>query len=579
MSFRSLATILSTLVVIKLMCMVNMGNSASSRTTRDETFYNDNNISDVSISCIKAHLKSGRPAKEFRILETEEPTCDDTITEAHRTCNKEKNRYVNILPCDSTRVRLAPIAGVDGSDYINANFIDGDGTERAYIATQGPLMHTRGDFWRMVWENNSSIVVMLGKEKENDRVKVDRYWPEEGEPPLHFHNIRVTLKQKQYDANQSIAVRTLELSYFPSSSHPSSNDQIGQAQYAQYTHPQAQTRKVLHYQYEGWPDHGVPPSAAPIRELVRTIEKEKEGAQHLPTPQPSPMVVHCSAGVGRTGTFVTIHMTLLRLFHELRENGIDPFKLPLQSSSNSFHSKQNNSNNTPQLPLTLTSKFNLYNTVLKLRRQRPGMVQQQEQYVFCYEAVAEEAEHMGLIPASPVLPRPRMLSVSTSSLPSPSSSSSNLRTSSSSYVASPTSIPPSPTFLDSSGYTSNFLNSSMNSLPSPPSSPYLRKSQDLTPLPSPFLRASQDTTPLPSPFLHTSQDSTPLPSPFLRASQDSTTSLPSPFLHPTSLDRDLFPPEPRSPLYHDPCDPHTQFPTLNTHPHPHECATPVDCRK
>jgi hypothetical protein len=158
------------------------------------------------------------------------------------------------------------------------------------------------------------------------------------------------------------------------------------------------------------------------------------------------------------------------------------------------------------------------------------MVQQQEQYVFCYEAVAEEAEHLGLIPASPVLPRSRVLSVSTSSLPSPSNSSSNLRTSSSSYISSPTSVPPSPTFLETSGYMPNFLNSSTASL-SPPSSPYL---------------------------------------------------------HPTSLDcstKDLFPPseyEPRSPLY-DPCDPHAPslFPT-HTHPHPHEYeprATPVDCHK
>lgn len=489
-----------------------MGNSGSTRATRDETFYNDNNIADVSIACIKAHLKSGRPAKEFRILETEEPTCDDTLTEAQRTCNKEKNRYVNILPCDSTRVRLAPIAGIDGSDYINANFIDGDGTDRAYIATQGPLMHTRSDFWRMVWENNSTIVVMLGKEKENDRVKVDRYWPDEGEPPLLLHNIQVTLKDKVYDADLSIAVRRLELSY-----HPTEPDKP------------IQSRQVIHYQYEGWPDHGVPSSAAPIRQLVRIIEQERANNA---IQQPSPMVVHCSAGVGRTGTFVTIHMTLLRLFHELRDSGNNPFQ-NLNSSTNSLHGKQNNNNNNT-ITAPITARFNLYNTVLKLRRQRPGMVQQQEQYVFCYEAVAEEAENMGLIPASPALPRARMLSISTSSLPSPSpnSSTSNLRTSSSSYVSSPTSVPPSPTFLESPAHH-NFLNSSTSSIPSPPASPYLHA-------------ASLDT--------HT----------------------PSLFDHAPSHTSSLFPTheyEPRSPLY----DPHTShtpplFPT-------HECATPVDCHK
>jgi protein tyrosine phosphatase len=111
---------------------------------------------------------------------------------------------------------------------------------------------------------------MLGKEKENGRVKVDRYWPEEGESPLHFHNIRVALKEKVYDAGLGIAVRKLELTYFPFSPHfPHSSLSHPNA------HPQAQTRQVLHYQYEGWPDHGVPSSAAAIRQLVRIIEQER----------------------------------------------------------------------------------------------------------------------------------------------------------------------------------------------------------------------------------------------------------------------------------------------------------------
>lgn len=382
-------SILTLLVLFKIGCMVNMGNSSSTRVPREE-IYNDN-ISDVSIACIKAHLKSGRPAKEFRILENEIPSCEDTITEAQRICNKEKNRYVNILPCDSTRVRLTPIAGVDGSDYINANFIDGElsGTERAYIATQGPLMHTRADFWRMVWENNTNIVVMLGKEKENDRVKVDRYWPEEGEGPLHFYNLSVQLVAKEYDPELSIAVRRLILTYDPhnpagmlggvqSSSGGYHEHCLGSSSGGlSHSHGNGsggkQTRTVTHYQYEGWPDHGVPPSAAPIRHLVRLIERERMNEP----PQQSPMVVHCSAGVGRTGTFVTIHMTLLRLYHELMSNNTNN---PLNNSTNGT----NNKNANGELVLPPTATFNLYNTVLKLRRQRPGMVQQQEQYVFCY---------------------------------------------------------------------------------------------------------------------------------------------------------------------------------------------------
>lgn len=491
---------LTLIVIVKIGCMVTMGNSSSSsssRLSRDESYYDDdNNIpADVSISCIKNHLRSGVPAQEFMRLEHNAPGLRDTLTEAQRICNKEKNRYVNILPCDSTRVRLVPIAGVDGSDYINANFIDGV-TDRAYIATQGPLPHTRGDFWRMVWENTSTIVVMLGKEKENERVKVDRYWPEEGEGSLHFSGLKVTLVDKRYDQELGIAVRRLRITRV--NSHPStlqhvhtntnlvhsnSNQNIHGNSNVNNTNTNTNTntnntnhqnnneqefRDVIHYQYEGWPDHGVPDSAAPIRKLVRIIEQER--ALTISQYPWSPMVVHCSAGVGRTGTFITVHMTLLRLFQEMNADSSGQQQQSLSHSTSSLSSSTRSSSN-----LSLVTKFNLYDTVLKLRKQRPGMVQQQEQYIFCYEAVAEEAEHLGLIPPSPVTPRrsPRTLSISTSSLPSPSSSA-TLRTSSSSYLSSPTGVPPSPPdFLASSGQY--FLNSSTASLPapSPPSSPYI----------------------------------------------------------------------------------------------------------
>ena len=133
---------------------------------------------------------------------------------------------------------------------------------------------------------------MLGKEKENERIKVDRYWPEEGEPPLHFHNIQVALKEKLYDAELSIAVRKLELTYTHSHSYLHSypyeeeeDDKPAASQASRQTptqiqtqlQPQTQThtRLVVQYQYEGWPDHGVPSSAAPIRQLVRIIEQER----------------------------------------------------------------------------------------------------------------------------------------------------------------------------------------------------------------------------------------------------------------------------------------------------------------
>lgn len=326
-------------------------------------------ISDVDIAAIKQHLKSGKPSKEFKFLENEDLDEDET-TEAQKLYNREKNRYTNILPCDSTRVKLAAVEGIEGSDYINANFIDGElnGSERAYIATQGPLMHTRCDFWRMVWENSCTTIVMLGKERENDRVKVDRYWPEPGpEGALTFGTLIVRGVGQEDDVGRGITVRRLELVNTPSN----------------------EVRPITHYQYEGWPDHGVPTSAKPIRHLIHLIEKEKgtdfngdynsdqsdddtssncSSSSNYSERSTSPVVVHCSAGVGRTGTFCTIHMLLVRLHKEMRKGTV--------------------------------ARLNLYNTVLKLRRQRPGMVQQQEQYIFCYEALAEEAEELGLLPAA-----------------------------------------------------------------------------------------------------------------------------------------------------------------------------------
>jgi len=229
----------------------------------------------------------------------------------------------------------------------------------------GPLMHTRCDFWRMVWENSCKTIVMLGKERENDRVKVDRYWPEPGpDGVLTFGTLVVRGVGQEDDVGRGITVRRLELV------NGSSNE----------------TRAITHYQYEGWPDHGVPTSAKPIRHLIHLIEKEKgpddESSVDLSDDDTSsngssssnserstsPVVVHCSAGVGRTGTFCTIHMLLVRLHKEMRKGAI--------------------------------ARLNLYNTVLKLRRQRPGMVQQQEQYIFCYEALAEEAEELGLLPTA-----------------------------------------------------------------------------------------------------------------------------------------------------------------------------------
>lgn len=114
---------------------------------------------------------------EFRKL-MDVKNCSNSIVSANMTCNKSKNRLLNILPYESSRVCLTPIRGIEGSDYINASFIDGYRFRKAYIAAQGPLPDTTEDFWRMLWEHNSTIVVMLTKLKEMGREKCHQYWPD-----------------------------------------------------------------------------------------------------------------------------------------------------------------------------------------------------------------------------------------------------------------------------------------------------------------------------------------------------------------------------------------------------------------
>jgi netrin-G3 ligand len=175
-----------------------------------------------------------------------------TARVAHSDANKHKNRYSNVVPYDDTRVVLSRVPGDDASDYINASVIDGEaaGSEAAYIATQGPLQHTIADFWRMVWETRATLIVMLGMEREKEKIKVDRYWPlHEGDEEYH-QLVRVKLLEcKRYEDN-AIIRRVMEV-------------QLMAADH--------EVRRVCHYQYGEWPDHGSPPTTKHVRELIQML--------------------------------------------------------------------------------------------------------------------------------------------------------------------------------------------------------------------------------------------------------------------------------------------------------------------
>uniref|UniRef100_A0A672YIZ3 protein-tyrosine-phosphatase n=1 Tax=Sphaeramia orbicularis TaxID=375764 RepID=A0A672YIZ3_9TELE len=215
--------------------------------------------------------------------------------------NRGKNRYNNILPCeweahltqrllfiscldDSTRVKLSYVDDDPCSDYINASYIPGNNFRREYIATQGPLPGTKDDFWKMVWEQNVHNIVMVTQCVEKGRVKCDHYWPFD-QDPLYYGDLIVQMLSESVLPEWTI--REFKIC---------SEEQL------------SYTRLVRQFHYTVWPDHGVPETTQSLIQFVRTVRDYVNR-----TPGSGPTVVHCSAGVGRTGTFIILDRVLQQL--------------------------------------------------------------------------------------------------------------------------------------------------------------------------------------------------------------------------------------------------------------------------
>uniref|UniRef100_A0A8C7Y9S0 protein-tyrosine-phosphatase n=1 Tax=Oryzias sinensis TaxID=183150 RepID=A0A8C7Y9S0_9TELE len=226
--------------------------------------------------------------------------------------NKPKNRYNNVLPYDSSRVKLSIIHGDPCDDYINANYMPGYQSKKEFIAAQGPLPGTVNDFWRMIWEKNVRTMVMLTRCNEQGRVKCEQYWA------------------SGVKSCGDIIVKTTSDIILDDWTIKDFNIKNVKT---------AEMRAVRHFHFTAWPDHGVPETTELLisfRHLVR--EHMDQYSQHSPT------VVHCSAGVGRTGTFIAIDRLIFQIE---RENIVDIFGI-----------------------------------VHNLRMHRPLMVQTEDQYVF-----------------------------------------------------------------------------------------------------------------------------------------------------------------------------------------------------
>lgn len=238
--------------------------------------------------------------------------------------NRCKNRYKDILPYDITRVILTKDSEIPGSDYINANYIKGASNSMEYIASQGPLPNTVVDFWRMIWECEIKIVIMACNERESGKQKCECYWPEEEKE--NYGNIFVEILKTQIICPDFL-VRTFKA--------VNNNKE----------------RLIYQFHYTTWPDHGVPESVEPILQLIQLVRK-------FQTSEAVPILVHCSAGCGRTGTICSIDYVW-----RLMKMG------------------------------KLTESFNLFEIISKMRKQRIAMVQTKEQYILVHRAVAALFEH------------------------------------------------------------------------------------------------------------------------------------------------------------------------------------------
>nr|XP_044626537.1 receptor-type tyrosine-protein phosphatase F isoform X9 [Equus asinus] len=256
---------------------------------------------------------------EFKLLASSKAHTSRFIS-ANLPCNKFKNRLVNIMPYELTRVCLQPIRGVEGSDYINASFLDGYRQQKAYIATQGPLAESTEDFWRMLWEHNSTIIVMLTRLREMGREKCHQYWPAERSARYQYF---VVDPMAEYNMPQYI-LREFKVT--------DARD--------------GQSRTIRQFQFTDWPEQGVPKTGEGFIDFIGQVHKTKEQFG-----QDGPITVHCSAGVGRTGVFITLSIVLERMRYE----GV----------------------------------VDMFQTVKTLRTQRPAMVQTEDQYQLCYRAALE----------------------------------------------------------------------------------------------------------------------------------------------------------------------------------------------
>ncbi|XP_074084711.1 tyrosine-protein phosphatase non-receptor type 13 isoform X3 [Macrotis lagotis] len=264
------------------------------------------------IRMLRGLLEQGIPSKELENLQELKPLDQCLIGQTKE--NRRKNRYKNILPYDTTRVPLG-----DEGGYINASFIKMPvgNKEFVYIACQGPLPTTVADFWQMIWEQNATVIAMMTQEVEGEKIKCQRYWPDIlGKTILVNDRLRLALVRVQQ--LKGFIVRALELQ----------DIQTGEA------------RCISHLNFTAWPDHDTPSQPDDLLMFISYMRHVHKSG---------PIIIHCSAGIGRSGTLICIDVVLGLINQDL--------------------------------------EFDISDLVRTMRLQRHGMIQTEDQYIFCYQVV------------------------------------------------------------------------------------------------------------------------------------------------------------------------------------------------
>nr|XP_017513265.1 receptor-type tyrosine-protein phosphatase-like N isoform X2 [Manis javanica] len=301
------------------------------------------------LAYMEDHLRNrDRLAKEWQALcaYQAEP---DTCTTAQEEGNIKKNRHPDFLPYDHARIKLKVESSPSRSDYINASpIIEHDPRMPAYIATQGPLSHTIADFWQMVWESGCTVIVMLTPLVEDGVKQCDRYWPDEGSSLYHVYEVNLV------------------------SEHIWCEDFLVRSFYLKNVQTQ-ETRTLTQFHFLSWPAEGTPASTRPLLDFRRKVNKCYRGRS-------CPIIVHCSDGAGRTGTYILIDMVLNRMAK------VSHPRMPQAFWISSGHPL---SSPVPHPPPGV-KEIDIAATLEHVRDQRPGLVRSKDQFEFALTAVAEE---------------------------------------------------------------------------------------------------------------------------------------------------------------------------------------------